>query len=297
MALLVMPTLGWRWLTALATLPVVIFIILCRWLPESPRYLIAVGEREKGLAELQRMAKINKAKFPQGTLKNEAKNVGHAGNIFVLFNEEYRLTTLLLWLILFSCGFLYYGVVLMTTQVFQQVKSGENTCDKETLSTSMAECGCKLLTVEDYVSLLWTTFAEFPGIFLTMLCMERIGRKKTLAGEFLLVAACLSLMFICTDRNILLVFIFMVRGLSLGVFQGFFVYVPEVYPTVVRSVGLGCCSTMSRVGAMVTPYIAQVLLRVSFNLSVGVYMALTLLAFVATLLLPYETKGRPMQEI
>lgn len=297
MALLVMPTLGWRWLTALATLPVVIFIILCRWLPESPRYLIAVGEREKGLAELQRMAKINKAKFPQGTLKNEAKNVGHAGNIFVLFNEEYRLTTLLLWLILFSCGFLYYGVVLMTTQVFQQVKSGENTCDKETLSTSMAECGCKLLTVEDYVSLLWTTFAEFPGIFLTMLCMERIGRKKTLAGEFLLVAACLSLMFICTDRNILLVFIFMVRGLSLGVFQGFFVYVPEVYPTVVRSVGLGCCSTMSRVGAMVTPYIAQVLLRFSFNLSVGVYMALTLLAFVATLLLPYETKGRPMQEI
>ena len=29
-ALLVMPTLGWRWLTGIAAVPVVIFIILCR---------------------------------------------------------------------------------------------------------------------------------------------------------------------------------------------------------------------------------------------------------------------------
>lgn len=29
-ALIVMPTLGWRWMTAFATVPVIIFIILCR---------------------------------------------------------------------------------------------------------------------------------------------------------------------------------------------------------------------------------------------------------------------------
>lgn len=29
-ALIVMPTLGWRWMTAIATVPVIIFIILCR---------------------------------------------------------------------------------------------------------------------------------------------------------------------------------------------------------------------------------------------------------------------------
>lgn len=44
-----------------------------QWLPESPRYLVAVGEREKGLAELSRMARINKAKFPQGILKTETE--------------------------------------------------------------------------------------------------------------------------------------------------------------------------------------------------------------------------------
>lgn len=39
----------------------------------------------------------------------------------------------------------------------------------------------------------------------------------------------------------------------------------------------------------------QVLLRVSLNLSLGVYISLTLMSLVATLLLPYETKGRAMQ--
>ena len=40
----------------------------------------------------------------------------------------------------------------------------------------------------------------FPGILLTMLFMERLGRKRTLAGELLLIAANFCLMFICTDR-------------------------------------------------------------------------------------------------
>lgn len=36
------------------------------------------------------------------------------------------------------------------------------------------------------------------------------------------------------------------------------VIILQVYPTIVRSIGLGCCSTMARVGAALTPYIAQV---------------------------------------
>eukprot|EP00118_Oscarella_pearsei_P013668 m.111032 g.111032 ORF g.111032 m.111032 type:complete len:52 (+) comp37417_c0_seq11:1832-1987(+) len=32
----------------------------------------------------------------------------------------------------------------------------------------------------------------------------------------------------------------------------------QVYPTPMRAIGLGMCSSMSRIGAMVTPFIAQV---------------------------------------
>ena len=32
----------------------------------------------------------------------------------------------------------------------------------------------------------------------------------------------------------------------------------QVYPTVVRALGLGCCSAVARIGAMITPFVAQV---------------------------------------
>ena len=37
-----------------------------------------------------------------------------------------------------------------------------------------------------------------------------------------------------------------------------FLYVSQVYPTTTRALGLGSCSGMARVGAIVTPFIAQV---------------------------------------
>jgi hypothetical protein len=37
----------------------------------------------------------------------------------------------------------------------------------------------------DYNHLLWTTLAEFPGILFSLFLIERIGRKHTMALEFL----------------------------------------------------------------------------------------------------------------
>lgn len=53
--------------------------------------------------------------------------------------------------------------------------------------------------------------------------------------------------------------LFFARGIIAGVFQAAYVYTPEVYPTSLRAVGVGSCSAMARFGAMVTPYVAQVL--------------------------------------
>ena len=47
--------------------------------------------------------------------------------------------------------------------------------------------------------------------------------------------------------------------LGSGIFQVAYVYTPEVYPTVLRSVGVGACSGVARAGAMLTPYVAQVI--------------------------------------
>lgn len=53
---------------------------------------------------------------------------------------------------------------------------------------------CHPLVTTDYMDLLWTTLAEFPGIFATITIIERCGRKKTMAIQFLLFAMCVMLL-------------------------------------------------------------------------------------------------------
>lgn len=53
---------------------------------------------------------------------------------------------------------------------------------------------CRPLQTTDYMDLLWTTLAEFPGIFATIYIIEKCGRKKTMAFQFLLFAGCVIML-------------------------------------------------------------------------------------------------------
>lgn len=53
---------------------------------------------------------------------------------------------------------------------------------------------------------------------------------------------------------------------------------------------------MARLGAMITPYIAQVLIKTSLPLAISVYGVAAVLAALASYFLPYETSGKEMRE-
>ena len=156
---------------------------------------------------------------------------------------------------------------------------------------------CRELERPDYTHLLWTTLAEFPGIMFTIFTIEKLGRKKTMAYELFLLSIFLCFLFHCKmDRVLVTVILFFIRGLASGVFQAAYVYTPEVYPTGLRSVGVGACSGMARFGAMMTPYIAQVLMKASLSAAVSVYVSVGVIASISCLLLPIETKGKSLGE-
>merc|ERR1719495_1881227 len=118
-----------------------------------------------------------------------------------------------------------------------------------------------------------------------------------MALEFLFFTIVLLLLLYCTaDRAVVTVILFFARALGSGLFQTAYVYTPEVYPTVLRSVGVGSCSGVARAGAMITPYIAQVLLPRSFRGAISVYALSTLVATLCCFFLPIETKGRDMKD-
>ncbi|WAR02689.1 SVOP-like protein [Mya arenaria] len=179
------------------------------------------------------------------------------GSVRDLFIPELKKTTLILWVIWLVSAFAYYGIVLMTTELFESPDGCHGTTKNKSPSDPSCYVHCKSLTRDDYVDLTWTTLAEFPGLFLTVFIIERIGRKMTMAVEFFFFAVFVLLANICTTRPVLTFFLFVARALISGAFQAAYVYTPEVYPTSMRAIGLGSCSGMARVGAIVTPFVAQ----------------------------------------
>ncbi|KAI8505148.1 hypothetical protein Bbelb_172570 [Branchiostoma belcheri] len=298
LALVVMPTLGWRWLLIFSAIPCAIFAVSCKWLPESARYHVACGESEKAQNTLKKIALENNSPMPLGRLVlPEATE--KRGQFKDLFTPQLRLTTVLLWFIWFSNAFSYYGIVLMTTELFQAQDSGdESFCSASQEGHEVFKCyaGCKYLNTKDYTDLLWTTVAEFPGLLVTMLIIEWLGRKRTMALQFVMFAFFTFLLLTCGGRTWLTIFIFIARAFISGAFQASYVYTPEIYPTTTRALGLGTCSGVARLGALITPFVAQVMLKSSIYVTVSVYGTICLLAAVASMLLPIETKGRSMQE-
>uniref|UniRef100_A0A8C4R116 Major facilitator superfamily (MFS) profile domain-containing protein n=1 Tax=Eptatretus burgeri TaxID=7764 RepID=A0A8C4R116_EPTBU len=118
---------------------------------------------------------------------------------------------------------------------------------------------CHILAPKDYLHILWTTIAEFPGLIIASFGADFLGRKPTLAfGLLVLSLSCFCLMA-CLERTVMTVLLFVSRAMISGAFMVLYVYTHEVYPTAVRALGLGTCNCFSRLGTILTPFIAQVL--------------------------------------
>ncbi|XP_043233664.1 synaptic vesicle 2-related protein-like isoform X1 [Amphibalanus amphitrite] len=296
LALFVMPTLGWKWLLGLSSLPLLLFTLICPWLPESARFHAASGQSERALSTLKRMADDNGKPMLLGRLIVDDVSTVRRGALRDLLVPELRTTTLLLWFIWWASAFCYYGIVLMTTELFELSEEDLCSAPQGWEGAEVCQASCKPLQQEDYIDLLWTTLAEFPGIFFTLLIIEKFGRKKTMATEFFIYTLAILTLFFCVkSRAVLTVTLFVCRGMIAGMFQAAYVYTPEVYPTTLRSIGVGSCSGFARLGAMLTPLIAQVLIYRSPFASVIVYAFVAMTAGLACLLLPIETRGRPLQ--
>lgn len=293
LASIIMPNFGWRWLLIFSSAPLFIFATITPWLPESTAFDMSTGNMDKAVSTLERVARENKKPLPPGRLvMDRFYRVSHGRLKDVLSKEMYK-TSALLWLVWMSTAFCYYGVVLMTTELFRTsseqcgswgIGKQDNTCQLD----------CRLER-SDYIDLLWTTLAEFPGIFSTIFAIRKIGRRKTMACQLVMFASLISSLgrACLLSRSALTVAIFLARGLIAGVFQAAYVYTPKVYPTHLRGIGVNTCSAMARIGAMVTPYIAQVFLQWSVTGAMAIYATTALCAALATLALPVEPKNQP----
>ncbi|XP_071946312.1 synaptic vesicle 2-related protein-like [Antedon mediterranea] len=294
LALVTMSTLGWRWMLALSGIPLAGFICLSWWLPESARFCMLCGNEAEAYKTLQKVARMNKKSLLPGRLKKIV--VAERGKFSDMFEtKEMTVTSLLLFYIWFTAAFAYYGIVLLSTEFLTQTV--DNTCTSKSVGSLSGECGfwCERMSTEDYIDFIKTTFAEFIGIFFNIIVVDRFGRKPTLALVCILFGGFTSLQQFCLSRSSMVLFLFCARGSVSAMFNILYIYTPEVYPTSIRGLALGTCSTFARIGAIVTPFTAQVLMEVSPSLAIAIYAGSAFLASICALLLPIETKGRSLK--
>uniref|UniRef100_UPI00358EC742 synaptic vesicle 2-related protein-like n=1 Tax=Myxine glutinosa TaxID=7769 RepID=UPI00358EC742 len=291
LGVLLLPIMTWKWFLFLSCLPLIVSVLICFSLPESVYYNMVCGQNEKALATLERISRYNGVPLPAGTLMTSTKQE-RLGRIQDLLCEKQRRTTLLLCFIWLVNSFSYYGMVLLTTELMKV----DNSCAvPDNVDTEDSNCirPCQFLTTKDYLNILWTTLAELPGLFIASFTTEYLGRKPTIAFGMLFLCGSLFCLMACLERTMITVLLFIGRAMVSGTFMGLYVYTPEVYPTAVRAMSFGTCVAFSRLGTILTPFVAQV---ASTRTAEAVYASLSFLACIAVLLLPFETKGQRLKD-
>ena len=92
-----------------------------------------------------------------------------------------------------------------------------------------------------------TGLSEFPGLLLAVVLVDLIGRKPTLALTALGAALSTGSLYFCgADETVLVIGLFLSRGMWICFNQGLYLYTPEAYPTNLRAVATGNEANLTR---------------------------------------------------
>ncbi|KAL8466588.1 hypothetical protein ACS0TY_035591 [Phlomoides rotata] len=310
----IMPRLGWRWLLAVSALPSSLLLLFYRMTPESPRYLCMRGRTSDALAVLEKIARVNGRKLPSGKLVSEnhielreTSNVSEDTELLpprekdntspeyigsqessngisllaMLVSPELVRSTLLLWMVFFGNAFAYYGLVLLTTEL----NNHHNRCIQKELSSANHQ-------QVNYRDIFITSFAEFPGLVLSAAIVDRLGRKLSMAAMFFLSFIFLLPLVVHQPQSLTTGLLFGSRVCITATFTILYIYAPELYPTSVRTTGVGVASSVGRIGGIVCPLVAVGLIHgCKQSVAIFLFESIIFVSGVCVWLLPFETGG------
>nr|XP_045016854.1 putative transporter SVOPL isoform X1 [Jaculus jaculus] len=302
LASVVIPTIGWRWLIRIASIPGIVLVMAFKFIPESARFNVSTGNTEAALSTLERIAKVNRSVMPQGQLVEPI--LEKRGRFADLLSGTYLRTTLQIWVIWLGISFAYYGVILASAELLERdlVCGSKSKSESEVVATvgdseSHSPCHCHLFAPSDYRTMIISTAGEIALNPLNILGINFLGRRLSLSITMGCTALFFLLLNICTSSAGLIGFLFMLRALVAANFNTIYIYTAEVYPTTMRALGMGTSGSLCRIGAMVAPFISQVLMSASVLGALCLFSSVCVVCAISALTLPVETKGRALQQI
>ncbi|WP_043196047.1 MFS transporter [Pseudomonas putida] len=231
---------GWRSVFLFGGIVTVLVIpLVLLWLPESLDFLLA-RRPANALARVNRLAvRLGQpalAQLPTAT----AREQGAARGFRQLLAPAMRRTTLVIWLLFFLVMFGFYFVMSWTPKLL--VAAG--------LSAQQGITGGVLLSVGGILG------AALIGGLSSRWPLTRV------LGLFMLITAALLVLFVVNGASVSAV---LALGLLIGLFSngcvaGLYALSPVVYDASVRATGVGWGIGIGRMGAILSPTVAGVLL-------------------------------------
>lgn len=268
----------WRTLTRVLYAPSLLFVFYYFVIEESVRWLLSKNKKAEAARIIFKAANINKKKLspesvkqltqePQEVVKQPKTGINREADenkkpsLFIAVVKSKilmsRLCICSFWWI--TVTFIYYGLSI----------------------NSVALAG------NSYVNYILTSLVEIPGYFISVMTLDRFGRKGSIMTAFIICGiALVSLPFIPSTLQWLLTSLTMLGKLCISMaFSSIYIYTSELFPTTARHSLLGVCSMFGRIGSIAAPQ-TPLLMRYMRSLPYLVFGAMAGCAGALMLLTP-----------
>jgi putative MFS transporter len=246
-ATLLIPRFGWRSMFVVGAAPILIALLLRRLLPESPVWLWANGRAADAEASIRRIEchvfGADPPPLSSVSLSAPSSAARRGPGIAALLAPEFRRASLSAWVTGFCMSTVGYGLIGWMPTIYHTVY---HLSIRTSLRYSVASGGMSL-----------------AGAVLSLLLIDRLGRRNTLTLGFAGSAVCVGVLAagaaVLAPVQVMLLASAAIALLALPL-SGFYTYVPELYPTSIRALGMGVASAWIRVASIVGPPIIGVML-------------------------------------
>ncbi len=248
----VIPTFGWRSVFYIgAAAPLLVAVILAIWLPESIRFLLARNIRHDEVRQI--LERIAPGKIPAGArLITKAQEAAVGAPVGQLFRKGRAVPTLLLWVPFFMAFMVLVTVTFWTPAVLHSVGFS--------LSAAALIVG-------------FNNGGSIAASALSGWLVNRFGAFRILVPGFVLGGAALAWFGQATSSVTTLCVAALLAGFFVGgTGTGLIAVAADMYPTAIRSTGIGWAMGMGRVGQVFGPVLTGVLVGLGFTV-VGIFYA------------------------
>lgn len=242
-ATLLITETGWRSVFVFGAMLSAIMIPVVMWrLPESIDYLLA----KQPANALQRINHLlRRMKQEELSAMPEPELVTHKANVFGLWTPEYRAATILMWLTFFMIMASLYFVLSWTPKLL--VHAG--------LSAQQGISGGMILHLGGITGQLVLGFLSV-----------RFGLQRLMTIYMFLAAVFISIFAVFSnDLTIAMYTASLVGFFLMGSITGLYMLSPKLYPPEIRTTGMGWAIGIGRIGAIISPFIAGVLLDLNWG--------------------------------